>query len=574
LSLLLLAAARDAERAAAAGLNAPAWVQGAVDQADQLRREAEQSWQSPLPPNREIMLAQLTQAREQYQAALAEMAMVHRAQRLLHDVLHRMPHYLAWHASSTDPRASGAPRTDTLRDMLSLVAGLSEALAAPGSESLIALRGITPQLAASQAAVEEGLSPLSIERLIDSPPAPGAAWQIAQLLQTPLPTAADRETLAASVAAVESELVAENTEPPTPVSPAPGNQAYSERLFVPRAELEFELGRAIFAPTGVPEWEQLASAWSLLDTPTPGESLDQASREFAVALQDLYRNLPARLERKIAVAGNLASTGTRSEHLSQLDRLQQAERLVLPGAVFSTVAGQVEIPIAEARAFDLLAWQLARAERGTEDVATDEAAFQQSVAGSYRRAAESIPNQPPLAAGRAPPLVLAGPRTISLTYDLQTVAEFPLDFTGLSGTKAWIVLQYDPALVEIAGGLPENVYRQHDLGATNTEQLIRKVARLRPSTTLVSGRPLPIRLQIARLSAATHSSPLIVRVVTESDVARFDVPIELPARRLPALATSRSIRSPIGPPALPYNWPAEPRLSGLSTSSCSRSPDR
>ncbi|MCU0877508.1 MAG: carboxypeptidase-like regulatory domain-containing protein [Pirellulaceae bacterium] len=547
LSLLLLAAARDGERAAAAGLNAPAWVQAAVDEADQLRRDAEQSWQSPLPPSRETMLAQLAQARQQYQQAIADMAIVLAAERQLHDILHRLPYYLAWHASSADPRSSGAPSTGALGELLGLVGGLSEALTAPGPESLVALRGIAPQLAASRAAVEQGLNPLTIQRLIDSPPAPSASWQIAQLLPTPLLAAADRAALAESAAGVESELVAQaaSSGSPSPVSPTPGDQAYAERLFAPRAQLEHQLARAILAPIELPEWQRLDSAWSLLDGGTGGavqreESLDEANREFAIALQDLYRNLPARIERELAASRDLSTAGTRSQHLSQLDRLQQAQRLVLPGAVlsagavytagpdFSAGPGQVEIPIAEARAYDLLAWHAARAERGTEDVTTSEAAFQQSVASSYRRAAEAIPHQPPLTAGRAEPLVLQGPRAVSLTYDPQVVAEFPLQFTGISGTKGWIVVEYDPALVEIVGRSPENVYRHHELGATNTDELIRKVARLRPSTTLVSGRVLPIRLQVTRLSAGLHSSPLIVRVVTESEVARFDVPIELP----------------------------------------------
>jgi hypothetical protein len=553
LSLLLLAAARDGERAAAAGLNAPAWVQAAVDQADRLRRDAEQSWQSPLPPSREAILAQLAQARQQYQQAIADMAIVQQAERELHDVLHRLPYYLAWHASSADPRLSGAPNAAALGELLGLVGGLSEALAAPGPESLVVLRGITPQLAASRTAVEQGLSSLTIQRLIDSPPAPSASWQIAQLLVTPLLTSADRAALAESAPGVESELVAQaaSAGPPSPVSPTPGDQAFAERLFAPRAELELQLARAILAPIELPEWQRLDSAWSLLDGSSAGaakreESLDAANREFAIALQDLYRNLPARIERELAASRDLSTAGTRSQHLSQLDRLQQAQRLVLPGAVlasgpasaagpvfsaspvFSANTAQIEIPIAEARAYDLLAWHAARAERGTEDVAASEAAFQQSVASSYRRAADAIPQQPPLAAGRAEPLVLEGPRAVSLTYDPQVVAEFPLHFTGISGTKGWIVLEYDPALVEIVGQSPENVYRHHELGATNTDELIRKVARLRPSTTLVSGRVLPIRLEVTRLSAGLHSSPLIVRVVTEAEVARFDVPIELP----------------------------------------------
>jgi hypothetical protein len=546
LSLLLLAAARDGERAAA-GLNAPAWVQATVDEADRLRRDAEQSWQSPLPPSREAMLAQLARARQQYQQAIADMAIVLAAERQLHDILHRLPYYLAWHASSADPLSSGDPSASALGELLGLVGGLSEALTAPGPDSLIDLRGIAPQLAASRAAVEQGLSSLTIQRLIDSPPAPNASWQIAQLLQTPLLAAADRAALAESAAGVESELVAQvaSAGPPPPVSSTPGDQAYAERLFAPRAELEHQLARAVFAPIEFPEWRRLDSAWSLLDGSSGGaakreESLDEANREFAIALQDLYRNLPARIERELAASRDLSTAGTRSKHLSQLDRLQQAQRLVLPGAVLSTGAafsagpdasagtGQVEIPIAEARAYDLLAWHAARAERGTEDVAASEAAFQQSVANSFRRAADAIPHQPTLAASRAQTLALEGPRAISLTYDPRALAEFPLHFTGISGTQAWIVLEYDPALVEIVGGSPENVYRHHELGATNTDELIRKVAKLRPSTTLVSGRVLPIRLEFTRLSAGLHSSPLIVRVVTEADVARFDVPIDLP----------------------------------------------
>jgi hypothetical protein len=539
LALALLAAAREGEQAAAAGLAAPVWVGATVDGADRLRRDAEQSWQSPLPPNRETLLTHLGQARAEYQRAIADMASVHEAQRELHDVLHRLPYYLQWHALSADPRQSGAPDGRALADLLALVDGLSEALAAPGPESLAAVRGIAPQLAASRAAVERGLSPLNVQQLIDSPPAPSASWQIAQLLQMPLLAAADRAALAESAAGVESELVAQAGQAaPSPVSTAPGDQAYAERLFGPRAELEHQLARALFAPIGVPEWERLDSAWSLLEG-TRGaaarrESLDQANREFAIALQDLYRNLPARIERELAAARELATAGTRGQHLNQLDRLQQAQRLVLPGAVLaagdglSAGAAPIEIPIAEARAYDLLAWHAARAQRGTQDVAPSEAAFQASVAASYRQAADSIPHQPTLAAGRAEPLALQGPRAISLTYEPRALAEFPLHFTGLSGTKAWVVVEYDPALVEITGASPEILYRHHELAATNTDELVRKVARLRPSTTLTSGRVWPIRLEVARLSAGLHASPLIVRVVTESDVARFDVPIELP----------------------------------------------
>ena len=346
------------------------------------------------------------------------------------------------------------------------------------------------------------------------------------LLETPLPTADVRAALVAALPELDAELAAQ-------VQPSGDgettSQAAAERFFQPRAELEHALAKALVAPTHDPDWEPLDQLWQRLGTSDP-QSLSAQQAAFAVALADLYRNLPARVERGLADASDLSTPATRGERMAALAAWGEAQRLIPAASIATWQAASPDSHLAAARAYDWLVWQRQRRSaprpmpRRWKRVTWGKSpkifsplrfafpASRRSWAGRFRRwnwfGADTVP------------LTLAAARPLALS----------LSYSGAAGTPAWILLEFDPAIVAVepTAGTIVHPWSEVAGGLAGHEALVSRLKLRRPSLELSAGRTVPIHLNITRLAPAPRPSHLVVRVATEGYVARYDVQITLP----------------------------------------------
>ncbi|MDX1944489.1 MAG: hypothetical protein SFU86_03710, partial [Pirellulaceae bacterium] len=501
---LVLANAREGEQAACA-LSEARDTQ-ALAAADKLRIAAEREALAPVAAQEEALFAQLKQAREQYAAIRAAAGAIMLQRRLRNEVIHKLPQFLVLRALGEED----SEFRPTHAALLQLIGKLD---------------GDAAELEAALRAVEQTWMTPAVLKLAGSPAAPGAAWRIAVLLETALAPASARQALAAAWPALDGELAA-LVQPVEDQTVAP-SQSAAERLFVPRAELQHALGNALLAPPPDADWEPLDFAWQQLQT-SNSQSLSALQGAFAVALADLYRNLPARVERGLADASDLSAPATRRDRMRQLAAWQDARRLI-PSCVAAGDA-PAQSQLAAARAYDWLVWQRERALAAAADAAPLEAGYLAEIADDFLSAASNVPRQPPLVAGPPMPLQIDGGTTAALSLADAHTLDLTLRFSGAAGTPSWVLLDFDPEIVSVEPTAGTLVYPWSEVagGLAGHEALVAQLKMRRPSHELSAGRSIPLRLHIKRLAPAPRPTHLVVRVATERYVARHDVEITLP----------------------------------------------
>jgi hypothetical protein len=535
---LILTNSRLGEQATSGLLDAAHWVQARIDEADRIRLAAQREAFSPAGGDRDALLARLGASRDLYQAVRNDLVALRAAQRELHDVLHRLPSLIALRSAAGESPPDGFfPSQAALLALVRDAGALAHRLCQPAPENLPAALAAAGKLAQSRRQVEAPLVAPAVTRLAGSPAAEGAAWRIAMLLETTLPTAEVRKLLADSLPEVDAELAAAVAPPDESSATPAAPQALAERLFVPRAELQHALALAAIAPTGNPDWDALDLAWRGLvpnraANVSTTSSLSEQQAAFAVALADLYRNLPARVGRGLESSVDLSSAAGRPEKLVKLAAWRDAQRLVPAAAAAMWQDSPSEPHLAPAFAYNWLVWQRGRALAAAEDAPPLDAGYLQQIAGDFLAAAARIPRQPPLVGGPQSPVELSGPSLVPLSLDAMRPLDLSLRYSGPAGAKAWLVLEYDSAILAVEPIAPTVSHQWADVvqaaGSLETVALADQVARLPRSLELSSGRSVPIRMLVKRLAAAPRPSHVVVRIFAENTVTRHDVEVTLP----------------------------------------------
>ena len=518
---LLLESTRASGRAAALALGGPDWVRGAMDQADAQRLAAErQLLTAAARTDRDAIIAALSSALEAYQTAIADLESIRTAQRLAADVWHALPHYLAWQAGGAVSRAQ-------LNALLDQLTALEGALAAPALGKAGAVRDAAQAVAATRRGIEHDLDPTNVEQLVAPPAAPGEAWRMQLLLETPLPSAPVRAAITALLPQIDRAL-ADAVEPPNePLSPTTLDERLrrdQERFFA-RADLQQRLWAAAMSGVQSPDRDALEAALSPAATAT--SSLADRRGNAETALADLVLHLPARVERGVSLDEDLSAPASRPARVGRLRAWQRASRLVDPRSTLATNGSDPSVLLANAAAYDLLTWLRGRARRAAEDAPPQEASYQLQLAAAYRAAAASIPLQPPLDLGATSPVEIIGPDQVALTYEAERTLDLAIRNTTAVPQKVWLTGQWERELVALGGGGAQSIYSWAELGG-DTQPTAEQLAKVRPSLELAPNQTFRLPLTITRRQPSLYASHLVLRVLTEKHTARHDLSIALP----------------------------------------------
>jgi len=529
---LLLAATRASGRAAASGNTGTEWIRASVEEADANRLAAErQMLTAAARTDRDVLIASLTTVLETYETAIADAAAIRSAERLTADVWHSLPHYLAWNAAGR--LGTNKPPAKLLDELLDQLAAIDALLATPAGGKAGAIRAATALLAKTRREVEHDLDPLNVEQLLAEPASPGEAWRIELLLQTPLPAAPVRAALVAYLPQIDAALAAQVEPAPPPPSRAAMDQRLrqdDERFFA-RAALQQRVWSIALLGLVDPDRDALSAALSKTKAAKGAagadDSLEQLRSDAETALADLVFDLPARIERGIAIDDDLSSSANRPARLARLRGWTRAARLADPRSPAVADGSASTSPLADAAAYDLLAWLRTRARRAAEDAPPQESIYQHQIAAAYRTAAAAILRQPPLDFGATLPVEITGPDRVALTYESQQPLDLAIHNTTAIPQKVWLAAQWESELVALVGGAAQTIYPWAELSVAPAEQA-KKLARVRPSLELAPGQTLRFPLTLQRRQASLYPTHLVLRALTEKHIARHDLAIALP----------------------------------------------
>ena len=135
------------------------------------------------------------------------------------------------------------------------------------------------------------------------------------------------------------------------------------------------------------------------------------------------------------------------------------------------------------------------------------------------------------------PLQLTGPTTVSLATQPEQVADVAVRRTGAEAAPVWLMLDYDPAMLDVQLPSKPVIYSQPVLqsepraaGPAADEELPLRPDRfgLAASILLHSGDSEPFRLKIRAKPGARQSTRLIVKAISADAYLRHEIEVMLP----------------------------------------------
>jgi len=527
-----------AERTAAAGECRRLWVETLVDNADRWRLAGERQLLDRLSGSSDLASAQqqLETARGLYVQVLDQCELVETAVQLKNDLVSRAPSYVNWCGRSRSSERLPAPAHEDVGLFLTTLPRLDSLLCEPDPANLERLANLRRQLSALRQKIEVGLQDEFIDVLLRSPAAAGSIWQMELLLSTPLLSHEQRERLNRAVeAAGRHKIGARHSSSQVPPMLRVVTSQDLEMLYH-RTELELGLARLVdrsVAGDSTDEngpqaaFDALSAAHKQLqlgpNSESAREALWNAYRKVGAVLGAFYRQLPTEVHDALAGDYLLADSAKRPRQLDTLARAERQLRL-LPGFAAQDLGHRSPLAsLRAARIFDQLLWQRDRLVRAANDAPMSQIAWLNQSAASDLEQAARIPGQPtPLPAG-GPAVALSGPSRISLTE--RAPQELVITASNRSATpeKTWIVLQYDPALLEVTGPPGEQFYRSEHLDDSPAT-----LRALPPSSTLRASAQETIPLRIVAKPSSADSARLIVKAVAEEQVTRHEIDVTLP----------------------------------------------
>ncbi|MBI3462609.1 MAG: hypothetical protein HY000_06040, partial [Planctomycetes bacterium] len=534
---LALATRVAAERAVAAANGQRGWVDGLIADADARRLAGERRL---LDSRGEVSSfagaqRQLEAARSSYIQSIAHSELVKSVVQLRNELVFRAPSYVEWCGRGGLQESALGPARADVASLLATLSQLNDLLLAPDPANLGQLAKLQRQLTALRERVEVGLRGDLAGVLARSPATAGNVWRMELLLSTPLVDHDQRQRLAEAVVAAGVHKFDTRPDlssvPPLLHVVAPQDL---EKLFM-RAELDVGLARLAGEPRSMDQaagngpqaaFDKLAAAQEQLrresNPDLAGQPLWDAYRRFGSALGGLYRQLPAGINDALSSDYRLADQKTRADQLHTLARAEQQLRL-LPG--FAAPMPDRRSPLVSLRTaetYDELLWRRERLISAANDAPASEIAWLEQSAASYMHQATAIPGQPvPLESG-GPAVALSGPSQLSLSDGSAHELLITLTNRRPAGVNAWVVLDYDPLLLEVVASPGHQVYRSDQLSSPNA--LLDRT----PSATLRASADEAIPLRIIPKASAADRARLIVKVLTKEQIARHEIDLTLP----------------------------------------------
>ena len=525
---------RLAERLAAGRADGSAWIGPAVQRGDRLLLAAERGLQDQIGADFESRARQaLRQAEELYRAGAANAALVQAATQFSNEVATRAFFYVEFCCQTALVRDGGGPAAEDVKKLFGLVRRLDQLLCRQRAEELPELKQTFEDAQWMRTAAERGLQETHCKRLLQANPVAGDALRIETLLSTPLPAADLRIRLLKAAPEVDIELTsafAPIRDPAAAITP-PDLAREDWQPALRAADLACTLAR-LGAPeewSGGPPRQDLNAAYEALSATlgpageVPDERMYSAHREFGTALRAFFTALPERMAATLNRAGDLSQLATRPERLVTLRAAVQAGRLAPGWDERTAVAAELQAKLRQADAYDLWVWQRQRVLQAVSDSPEEDLAYLTEAAAHYRQQAAAVPGQPPPRPEIAPQLEIETPAILTLTTSDRQEFAVQLRYAGSSPTSAWVVIDYDPELIELRSA-DESVrlYPAASLAGPDppTEP---------PTLVFASGGQQTLRLIARRVGSSLRPTRLVIKATAGSRVVRQGIGVQLPA---------------------------------------------
>ena len=258
---------------------------------------------------------------------------------------------------------------------------------------------------------------------------------------------------------------------------------------------------------------------------------------FGAAVREFDRGLAGQIETAVDANSDLSLRTTRPTRLQAIRQSVRALRLIDARDVKQMADVDPIGVLSNADLFDLLAWQQQRLEAAIADAPAGDANYFAAAARSYRLQAEQIPRQPPLPVQAVVPLQMSGPTRVSLTTVPEQQIDIAVRRTGAESAPVWLMVDYDPAVLEVRLPTKPVIYQQPELqaerlasGPAADEQLPLRPERLGLASSILlhSGESEPLRLKIRAQPGARQSTRLIVKAISADAYLRHEIEIALP----------------------------------------------
>lgn len=535
------------ERLSADRLTLP-WIFQRIETGDRLRIAGERKLLDRIGRQRQEQAVRLLrQALYVYREAQTDRDVVHNAAHVAHDLLARIPYYLTWH-DQAGPEGNGiAPKSVELLQLFELLENLLHLLESRRSADLVTLKKTATEIEALRTHIELGLGDYLIEELTTLPAAPGDYLRIVGLLATPLPNAGARLQLLAGLTVVEGDLASRIRPAKIPRTPQlPRTMTGRDWKFLAE-QVEFQSrlihladpqgsGQGVLAMQVRQAEEKLAevTAARLADRSDGAgdHELWLAYRNFGGSIEHFWRELPTLTEAAVAQDRDLQTPSSRARRLRGLHYAQRSLRLMNAVDVVSLEPIYPGNLILQAELYDLLLWQRERLLAAQSDAPPQDSVYLADSATSYLNQANAIPRQPKAVAEPSPQLLIDGPQRIDLTTRSEEEIRISVVLRGAQAAKTWIVLDYDPELVEVAA-VGSGIYHEPQLRATTPEASGDKAVEypyrpdlttLPPTFELHPGIAESFRLRIRGLVPSPQAATVIVKAVAEKPPLPLDVP--------------------------------------------------
>jgi len=494
----------------------------------------------------------LRRAAHQYAMAAQELGVIEDARLQIAVVMHRLPYYLQWRELSATDSSSGAPSLDDLNTLLDLIPQMLRLLAEPSHGNIAAVQ----QCASSIQSIEHNLLQpvLHPEQLTE-----GRNIQLSRiesLLATPLPSAAALAQLQPAAMRLDKQLATSFSMTVKPVAPAntPTTAQWRQQYLRAAVELKFARLSAGEATTHSREFSTIENAWKKvqklhekLEETQDAEMLNgqlwQAFSQLGSAFEEFHRLLPARIREATRRNLDMTATATRQSRRHALREASLSVRLLDGNLHARTSALQRATALDGAAMYDHLLAARSRFLAEAVDVVREQRTALIDAASDYRRLANIQLRQPTAGVFTSPQVRLQTPASVTFAASPQKTIPLSLNVSGGSRTPGWIVLQYDPQVLEVTSSRP--VYHEHLLQAAaappTPDKKTATAGQLAAYPYYPDKRGLPASLYVRPGAAAeatltirarqeqTASTKLIVKVLAAGVYTRREIMVHPPA---------------------------------------------
>jgi hypothetical protein len=564
---LALRVRRDAELAAAAD-DGSHGIRRLIEEGDRLRIEAEQELFDDVGVARfERAQRLLEDARALYGEAQAGRVLLGRARRLFLNLAYRLPDYVCWWSSGGPAAAACGPEYDELVALFDELEALSALVHGGALDDRGSLEARTSSVEALRSQVESWPTEQAAHALLNDASGFHTGWHVERLLETGLPRRPARLVLLQWLPELEARSLAGSGGAPTAAGRPPMRMMSSRdwSFLVRSADLERRLAGAAewLLPVELQQRAALDGAYQALtgsrdhlraaaDSLAAEEAVWQSHRRFRAELYRFRRSLPARAGAVAAPRLDAQTPRAAEEKLAGVRAALHALRVGGTGELADLMAVNPGRELARSELASLLAWQSERLRRGA---AVGDAPATEHLAASadrHRARAAELLAQAPEAGARAPALRVDSERVLRLIAESEQPLAIALGATTASPTKVWVLLKFDPRLLDVEGPPGLRVYQEGPLGRPRGEGVAAfegssgvdaggaedlpddqsmsgiALAGLPETLVLGPGAPATVRFRVRRRAASDGPTRLIVRAVSEADSVRHSVEVRLP----------------------------------------------